>query len=55
MVEVGGKLKAGYTIHGHRDRAIVSSVKQRNSHSVLVRPRWSLAAVYNYVYHMQPY
>ena len=45
MVGVGGKPKAGYTIHGHRDRAIVSSVKHRNSHSVPVRSRRSLAEV----------
>ena len=32
VVAVGGKPKAGYTIHRHRD--IVSSVKHRNSHSV---------------------
>ena len=32
------KPKASYTIHRHRDRTIVSSVKQRNSHSVHVRP-----------------
>ena len=42
---VGGKSKVGYTIHGHRDRAIVSSVKQRNSHGVHVRPGRSLTAV----------
>ena len=36
---VGGKPKAGYTIHRYRDRAIVPSMKHRNSHSVHVRPR----------------
>ena len=43
VVEVGEKPKAGQTIHGHRDRATVCSVKHRNSHSVLVRPRQSLS------------
>ena len=34
FLRMGGKAKAGNTIHGYRDRAIVSSVKHRNSHSV---------------------
>ena len=42
---MGEKLKVDYTIHWHKERATVSSVKHRNSHSVHVRPRRSLAAV----------
>ena len=42
MLGVGGKPKEGYTIHRHRDSAIVSSVKHRNSHSVHVRPVGSI-------------
>ena len=34
VLGVGGKPKAGYTIHRYRDRAIVPSMKYRNSHSV---------------------
>ena len=37
VVEVDGKPKAGYTIHRHRDRATVSSVRQRNSLSAHVK------------------
>ena len=35
-MSTGGKLKAGFIIHWYRDRAVVSSVKHRNSHSVHV-------------------
>ena len=45
VLGVGGKPKVGYTIHKYRDRAIVPSMKHRNSHSVHVRSRRSLAAV----------
>ena len=31
MLGVGGKPKAGYTIHRYRHRAIVPSMKHRNS------------------------
>ena len=31
---MGGKLKAGYTIHGYRDRTIVYSIKYRSTHNV---------------------
>ena len=34
VLEVGGKPKAGYTIHWNREGAIMHSVKHRNSHSV---------------------
>ena len=44
-VRAGGQLKLVYIIHWNRDRMVVSSIKHRNSHSVHVRPRQSLAAV----------
>ena len=41
-VRAGGEPKAGQSIHGHRERAAVSSVYHKNSHSLHVRPRPSL-------------
>ena len=42
---VGGKPKAGNTIHKETDSSVVSSVGHRNCHSQPGRARWSSAAV----------
>ena len=44
-VGAGGDLKAGSSIHWNRKVAIVSSLKHRKGHSVLVRSRLSLTTV----------
>ena len=44
-VGVGGKPKAGYTIHKETNSSVVSSVGHRNCHSQPGRPRRSSAAV----------
>ena len=45
VLGVGGKPKAGYTIHKETHSSNVFSVGHRNSHSQPGRPRRSLAAV----------
>ena len=45
VLGVGGKLKAGNTIHKETNSSAVCSVLHRNSHSQPGRPRQSPAAV----------
>ena len=45
VLGVGGKPKAGNTIHKETNSSVVCSVLHRNSHSQPGRPRWSSAAV----------
>ena len=45
MLGMGGKLKAGNTIHNEADSSNVFSVGHRNSHSQPGRPRRSLQGV----------
>ena len=45
VLGMGGKSKAGYTIHKKTHSSNVFSVGHRNSHSQPGRPRRSLAAV----------
>ena len=52
VLRVGGKPKAGNTIHSETNSNIVSSVEHRNCHSQLGRRRRLLAAVWHT---MQPY
>ena len=47
VLEVGGKPKAGNTIHSEANSSIVSSVEHRNCHSQPGRRRRSLAAVWH--------
>ena len=43
-IGVGGKLKAGNTIHKETNSSVVSPVGHRNCHSQPGRLRWSSAA-----------
>ena len=52
VLGVGGKPKAGGTIHKETNSSVVCSVLHRNSHSQPGRPRRSPAAV---LYPKQPY
>ena len=52
VLGVGGKPKAGNTIHKETNSSVVCSVLHRNSHSQPGRPRQSPAAV---LYPKQPY
>ena len=47
VLGVGGKPKAGNTIHSETNSSIVSSVEHRKCHSQPGRRRWSLAAVWH--------
>ena len=50
MLGMGGKPKAGNTIHSETYSSIVSSFEHRNCHSQLGRRRQSLAAVWHTMY-----